>query len=121
MANEGFGDYLTELFEPLGGVSMRRMFGGVGVFRDGLMFALLARDVLYLKSDGETDAAFEAEGCEPFSYEAKGERRVITSYRRVPERLFDETDDFAEWARDAFQVALRAENAKKAPRRRKSG
>ena len=46
-----FQDHLAELFAPLGGVVFRRMFGGVGVFRDGLMFALVADDVLYMKAD----------------------------------------------------------------------
>ena len=89
---------------PVGGVSFRRMFGGAGVFRDGLMFALVLDDVLYLKADERTRPQFEAEGCEPFCYEARG-RTVTTSYWRVPERLLEEPEAFAEWAGAAFDVA----------------
>lgn len=100
MKSGGFPDYLDDLLSPFPGVRMRRMFGGVGIFGDGLMFALLADEVLYLKSDGVTDPRFEAEGCEPFAYGTRDGRRTIMSYRRAPERLFDDPDAFREWAED---------------------
>ena len=107
----GFQAFLEELFAPVGGVSLRRMFSGHGVFRDGLMFGLVIKDVLYLKTDAATEAAFAAEGSAPFTYTAKG-REVRTSHWRVPERLLDEPDEFAEWARTAVAAAKRAETAK---------
>ena len=51
-----FHEFVMELFAPMGPVNVRRMFGGAGVFRDGLMFALLSDYVIYLK----TDAALRA-------------------------------------------------------------
>ncbi|MBH0239165.1 TfoX/Sxy family protein [Methylobrevis albus] len=114
----GLDDYLAELLEPLGGVTTRRMFGGIGLFHDGLMFAIVIRDVLHFKTDPETRPAFEAEGCAPFSYVA-GERTVELSYWRAPERLLDEPDAFLDWARTAVAVARRAEATRKAPRRPK--
>ena len=58
-------DHLAELFEPVGGVTIKRMFGGLGVFKGGLMFALLSSDdVFYFKADEKTAPAFAAEGCE---------------------------------------------------------
>jgi DNA transformation protein and related proteins len=111
-----FQGLLEELFAPVGGVSFRRMFGGAGVFIDGLMFALVLDDVLYLKGDDRTRPQFEAEGCEPFRYEARG-RTVTTSYWRLPERLFDESEGFAEWADNAFDVAKRSQAKKGAAAR----
>jgi DNA transformation protein len=114
-----FRDFLAELFEPLGGVSFRRMFGGLGIFRDGLMFGLVADDVLYLKTDDTTRSGFEAEGSGPFIYGAKDGPRS-TSYWRAPERLFDEPDEFRDWAMTAFSVAERKkENAEGEVRPRK--
>ncbi len=108
----GLEDLIAELLAPLGGVSIRRMFGGRGVFRDGLMFALLSsRGVFYLKADDETAPAFAAEGCEQWTPEMKG-RAIPMPYWRAPERLFDEPDDFAEWARGAYAAARRIEAAK---------
>lgn len=112
-------DHLAELFEPLGGVSIRRMFGGLGVFRQGLMFALVANDVLYFKTDEETLPRFVAEECGPFVFGSK-RGQVETSYRQAPERLYDEPDDFAEWAREAFAVALRTQKKPKGAARKKA-
>jgi DNA transformation protein len=109
--DDSFREFLADLFAPLGGVGFRKMFGGLGIFRDGQMFALVADDVLYFKADEATRAAFEAEGCGPFTYEGKDGPRSM-SYWRAPERLFDEPDEFCEWALRAFAVAERAKEKK---------
>ena len=111
----GLEELLDELMEPLGGVTIRRMFGGRGVFKDGLMFALLSsRGVFYFKADEATAPAFEKEGCEQWTPEMQG-RAMAMPYWRAPERLIDEPDEFADWARQAFAVALRTQKpAKKA-------
>jgi DNA transformation protein len=117
----GLEDLVAELVAPLGGVSIRRMFGGRGVFKDGLMFALLSsRGVFYFKADEATAPAFVAEGCEQFAPEMKAGRAMALPYWRAPERLFDEPDEFADWARRAFAVAVRAREAKGAPRKAKA-
>jgi DNA transformation protein len=102
-----FQNFLEDLFAPLGGVRFRRMFSGLGIYRDGVMFALVASDVLYLKVDDTTRGAFENEGCVPFRYEARG-KSVTMSYWRLPERLFDEPEEFRDWALAAVRVADRA-------------
>jgi len=111
-------DYLAELFEPVGGVRIRRMFGGLGFFRDGLMFGLWQGDTIYLKADDTTRPAFEAEGCGPFVYGSKNGRETSLSYYRMPERLLDDTDELRGWALAAIDVAIRA-NAKKPVKQRK--
>lgn len=104
---------LEELLAPLGPVAIRRMFGGGGIFLDGLMFGLVIDNVLYLKADESTRVAFEAEGLAPFTYEKKGGQTTVMSYWRAPERLIDEPDEMLAWARAALAVARRA----KKPRR----
>lgn len=109
-------EYVKELFSSFGPVSVRRMFGGAGIFADSLMFALVADGELYLKADERTIPAFQAEGEGPFEYGAKS-RRVVMSYWRAPDRLLDDLDELALWARKALSVAQRAANAKqKRPR-----
>jgi DNA transformation protein len=100
-------DYLQEIFAGFGPVSVRRMFGGVGIFRDGLMIALVADGELYLKADAETAPSFEADKMRPFTY-GKGKKRVVMSYWRLPDRLLDDTDELAVWARAAMGAAKRA-------------
>ncbi len=112
-----FQDYLKEQLQGLGGVSIRRMFGGAGIFRNGLMFALVADETLYFKVDDTTRARFEAEGATPFQYTKKG-KQMSLAYWRAPEHLYDEPDEMIEWAREAFEVAMRADAAKPASARK---
>jgi DNA transformation protein len=106
-------EWLQELFGPFGAVGVRRFFGGQGVYLDGIIVALVADGVLYLKSDAETTPAFDAARLAPFSYVAKGERRVITSYRRAPAEALDDPDALRPWIELAREAAGRA-MAKKA-------
>ena len=114
-------EFLIDMLVPLGPVKSRRMFGGSGLFADGLMFALIANEVLYLKADEQTRPAFEAEGMEPFTYETSAGKRGVMSYWQVPERLFDEPEECVTWARDAVSVALRADAAKPPSQRKGPG
>lgn len=111
-------EYLAELFEPVGNVRIRRMFGGLGFFRDGLMFGIHQGETIYLKADDTTRQAFEDEGCGPFVYGSKNGRETSLSYYRIPERLLDDTDELRGWALKAIDVAIRA-NAKKPVKQRK--
>ena len=99
---------LKDLFRDFGPVSVRRMFGGQGVFVDSVMIALVARDVIHLKADAQTIPAFEGEGCTPFTYATKNGEHTLTSYWRMPERLYDDPEELARWARDAHAVAQRS-------------
>jgi DNA transformation protein len=106
-ARNEFVEHVLELLAPLGSVSARRMFGGFGIYRDGLMVALVANDVLYLKADTESRGEFEAVGSEPFSYTAR-RKRVMLSYWRAPEEALESRATMQEWARSAHAAALRA-------------
>jgi DNA transformation protein len=118
MANE---DQLAELFAPLRGVTIRRMFGGMGIFKDGMMFSLVARDVLYMRADDDFAKRFREQGSRQWSPVMRG-REMVRPYWQVPERLFDEPEEFAEWARQAFAVTkrLRAEKDKQAAKRKRA-
>jgi len=109
-------DHIQELFSTFGPVSVRRMFGGAGVYADGIMFALVAGGVIYLKAAPDGTDAFERERCGPFSYATKDGTRQITSYWQMPDRLYDDPDELATWARTALAVA----QAKQGDKRKKS-
>lgn len=116
-ASQGFIELLKDSLRGLGPVSVRRMFGGAGVYAEGVMFGLIAEDTFYLKADAATQGAFEAEGLSPFVYESNG-RTVAMSYWRIPERLLDDPDEMLAWARTALDVARR--QAKRAPARKRA-
>ena len=102
-----FVEHVLELLAPSGNVAARRMFGGFGIYRDGLMFALVADDVLYLKADGANRGEFEAAGAEPFTYRAR-RKQVILSYWRAPDEALESGTTMLAWARSAYAAALRA-------------
>ena len=85
-----FLGFVIESLRPLGPVGARRMFGGHGIFLDGLMFGLIADGQLYLKVDDGNRAAYEAEGLQPFTYTGSRGRMIELSYREAPSEGFDE-------------------------------
>jgi DNA transformation protein len=106
-------DRFDDLFAPFGKIVVRRMFGGEGIFRDRLMFGLVFQERIYLKTSDEGRQAFIAEGCGPFTYPMKNGEGVLTSYYALPDRLYDDPEELAGWARAAFTVARNAPAAKK--------
>jgi DNA transformation protein len=120
VASDTFAEFLREQLAPLGGVTMRRMFGKTGVFCDGLMFGMVTDDTLYFRVDDQNRAAFkEAKAFPPLNYEKQG-CTIDLSFWRAPERLFDEPDELVTWARAALAAARRvaAKRQGTAPRRR---
>jgi DNA transformation protein len=110
--------FLLELLAPLGPVSARRMFGGVGLFHAGMMFGLIARDELFLKVSDTNRPNYEAAGEAPFSYDTKHGVNTLQSYWRCPPELLDDPETFRDWARQAVEAAVVAAHSKKAPRKR---
>ena len=108
-----FLEYVRDLLAGVGEVRVKRMFGGAGLYAGDLFFALVMDDVLYLKADDETRAAFEAAGSKPFVFEERDGRRVETSYWTMPESALDDPDEAARWSRLAVEAALRKAARKK--------
>ena len=108
MPDPGFVEFCVEQLSVIGPVTARNMFGGAGLYHRGVMFALIANDVLYLKADTSSEAAFAEEGMEPFIYHGKKRKPVRMTYWQAPEFLFDDPDAMAEWAGRAFAVAQAA-------------
>ena len=102
--------HLLDLYVDFEGVSARRMFGGTGLFRDGLMFGLVHDDTLYFKVDDEDREEYEAKGLPPFQYERKG-KTIALGYRQAPAEALEDEAVLAEWSRRAWEAALRARKA----------
>ena len=106
-----FVNHVSELLAPAGCVVTKRMFGGHGVYIDGLFMAIIVDDELYLKADDITRAAFDAESCVPFVYSKDG-KDMTMSYRRVPDDAMDAPHLMLPWTRRALEAALRARAVK---------
>ena len=115
--NPDFAAFLRDQFAPFGPIVIRPMFGGAGLFRDELMFGLIAYDTLYLKTDGTNREDFERKGMRPFTYQGRS-KPTSFGYYEVPADVLEDPHEMSYWAEKAFGVALSARK-KKAPRRRK--
>ena len=119
VASEGFAEFLREQLAPLGRITLRRMFGKSGVFCDGVMLGMVTENTLYFRVDDQNREAFrEAEAFPPLNYAKQGET-IDLAFWRVPERLFDEPDEFITWARAALAAAHRVAAKRPVPKQRK--
>jgi len=109
--DEGMLDWLRELLEPQGRVSVRRMFGGHGLYLDGVFIAIVDEGRPYFKADELSAGQFKQAGGEPFVFESRG-KRIETSYWSVPESAFDSAEDMRPWAQRALEAARRKPPAK---------
>lgn len=100
-------DRIEDLFAPFGPVAVKRMFGGHGIYADGLFFALESDGEIYLKADVETKEAFAAAGSRAFVYQGKN-RLVTMSYWRLPEEALEDGEELRRWASLALEAARRA-------------
>lgn len=98
-------DAFQDLMAPLTTVLPKRMFGGVGLFVDGLMVALVIDEQLYLKTSPSTRKYFEQEGLPAFTYQRKG-KTISLSYYLAPESFLEDPDDALLWGRRAIEAAI---------------
>ncbi|MCI0429551.1 MAG: TfoX/Sxy family protein [Rhodospirillales bacterium] len=111
-------DHLVDQLTPLGEARGRPMFGGYGVYLDGLIIGLIAFDSFYLKADDENRPDFEAAGSAPFSYDTKCGTNTITAYWEVPADVLEDSDALRAWALKSLAVSRRA-GAKSSSKRKK--
>jgi DNA transformation protein len=114
----GRGEYaamIVERLAPLGEVTARAMFGGYGVYVDGLIMAIIDDDVLYLKVDAGNAAPYEARGIGPFR---PMEGKPAMAYRQVPDDVLEDDEALLAWARESVGAALRSHKGAKAKPKR---
>lgn len=112
--SNGFCDFLMDQISDFSGVSLRKMFGGAGLYRDGVMFGLVAEDTFYLKADDRNRKDFEAVGMGPFVYDGKNGKQMAMPYFQVPPTVLEDRDQLAGWARKSHAVAASQKSVKPA-------
>lgn len=118
-SNPSFVEFAVDLVSLVGPVTARAMFGGHGLYAEGVMFALLDDGELFMKSDGETRAWFVEAGCRQWTYVNKKVRMENTGFFRPPDDAHEDAEAMLPWARLALDAALRARAAKAAKATRK--
>jgi DNA transformation protein len=120
MSEDRFHDFVAELFAGVGAISIKRMFGGVGVYAEGLMFGLLADETIYIKVDTALKADLMRENSGPFVWMPdngpRAGEKVEMGYWRLPEAALDDPELAAQWGRKALNVARAKATATKRPR-----
>ncbi len=115
--------FARDLFSGLGAVNPRRMFGGVGLFMDGVMFGLIDEGVIFLKTDEALKADLAAEGARAWVYSHRKNPDEDwpqgSSYWSLPDAASDDPEEACAWARRALDIAVarKAAGPKKRPRK----
>jgi len=100
--SDEFLAYLLDQLSTWGGVTVRKMFGGAGLYRDGLMFGLVADDVLYLKVDDTIRDKYLAAGSAPFK--PYPDKPAMASYYEIPPDVQENPEELIEWADESLSV-----------------
>lgn len=109
--DNAFVNHVLDQLAFVPGLQARAMFGGHGLYQDGVIFAIIANDTLYLKANDATRRDFEAAGLSPFSYTAKG-RTMTMQYYEAPAEAFENPEVMHAWVDRALDAALSANAAK---------
>jgi DNA transformation protein and related proteins len=102
--SDEFVDYVIDQLSEWGEVSARKMFGGAGLYRERVMFGLIADDVAYLKVDDSNRKYFERAGAGPFTYNERG-KTISMSYYEIPADVLENPAVLAEWAQRSLDIA----------------
>jgi len=117
--DQGLVDWIAEAMEPVGTVSSRKMMGGAVLYCDGTIFALVADDAVWFKSDAESDAEWDAAGCPRFSFTMGDGRVDVMNYRKAPDDVYDDADALREWASLGIAAGFRNPSKKRAAKKKK--
>jgi DNA transformation protein and related proteins len=103
-----------DLFAEFGPVVVKRFFGGEGIYAGDVMIGMVFDDIIYFATDEETRKSFAAEKCRPFTFEKRSTgETVVTHWYAAPDRLYDDPEELARWARTAHTVAAMSPTAQR--------
>ncbi len=114
MPTSDFHSYVIEdLLIDIPGITSRAMFGGWGIYKDGVIFGLIADDQLYFKVDDQNKPQYEEHGSSPFVYEQGGHPKTTMSYWLVPADILEDKNALSKWVEEACQASIRSKTQKK--------
>ena len=102
-----FTEHVIELMPVPDEVIPKRMFGGLGLFREGTMFAIIFEEKLYFKTDDTNRGKFESNSLPALTFEKKDGKTISMSYYLCPEEAFQRQDTMSPWAKSAIDASLR--------------
>jgi DNA transformation protein len=112
MTQQEYANFIVDTLTDFGSVTTRAMFGGIALYKDGLIFGIVVRDTLYFKVDSLTRPEYEAHGSTPFTYQFK-EKTGTMSYWEVPLGIIDDSEQLAQLAETAYLASARSKTTPK--------
>jgi DNA transformation protein and related proteins len=106
MGKQEYLNHILEIFEQYGDFSSRSMFGGYGLYKNKVIFAIIADDELYFKVDDSNQQQYIDYHCEPFSYEKNGKSYKM-SYWKLPVEILEDEELLALWIDQSYQISLK--------------
>ena len=98
--SKNFKEYVVDQLGKLGYVTIKKMFGGAGIYYEGLIFGLLADDILYFKEDDYNKSDYIMAGMKPFK--PFDNKPMVMPYYEVPVDILENREQLAEWAKKAL-------------------
>lgn len=108
--SQDYLDFILDQLSGFGDVVAKKMFGGIGFFKDGTMFAMIGGDVFRMRVDDENQADYESQGMNPYQPNPK---RKGMPYWEVPVTVLEDRESLLHWAEKAYAAALRGKKNKK--------
>ena len=109
-----FAEYVAhDLLDALGGVTARAMFGGFGIYKEGIILGIIVEGRLYFKVDDSNRADYVSHGMKAFVYEGMKGKKIEMGYWEVPEEIMEQSPEITEWARKAWIINKNAKAKKK--------
>ena len=108
-----FAEYIvSDVLGHIPGISAKAMFGGYGIYQDGLVFAIIADDKLWFKVDETNKTDYQTAKSKPFTYKGHNDKVYEMSYWELPPEVLENHSEIAEWVVKSVNVA-RASKLKK--------
>lgn len=100
-----YAEYIIDLLSPFGEITAKFMFGGYGIYKNGIIIGIIAEDELYFKVDHSNKADYEKLGSQPFIFETKGKKSQM-SYWKVPSEILENEEILADYLQASYNVSI---------------
>jgi DNA transformation protein and related proteins len=104
--NDSYFQFIQEKFQPFPGISFKKMFGGMGLYKNGIVFGMIIQGELYFKADEKNQEEFKSRDSHPFTYQSRG-KEVTLPYWLLPEEILENGGELEEWIEKSYEVGVR--------------
>ena len=106
--DQSFHDYVVhDVLRNIPDITSQSMFGGWGVYKDGIIFAIIAGSELYFKVDDSNRSDFEKFDSHPFIYSQGKNKQITMSYWLLPEDIMENETEIPKWVERSVQISIK--------------